>query len=82
MNCTSTISPILRVAADETIYGSRCDQVQPAYAHIRTRELYCAICDAPYDEDLGPDDYEPYIPANYFNPSTSSGQAGIAARRV
>ena len=61
MSSNGTIRPILRVPTDETIYCGRCDQVQPAYAHIRTRELYCAICDAPYDEDVAPEDYEPWI---------------------
>lgn len=57
----SHISPILRVPTDDSMYCHQCDMIQPAYAHVATRALYCAVCDAAYDPDLIPEDYEPYF---------------------
>ena len=81
MNCSSTISPILRVPVDDSIYCAQCDVIQPAYAHIHTGQQYCAICNAPYDPDLIPEDYEPYTSPEYPVPtSTETNPASLATR--
>ena len=80
MKCTSTFSPILRVPGDDTIYCAVCDMIQPAYAHVASGQLYCAICNAPYDPDLIPEDYEPYTSPEYPVPSTETNPASLATR--
>lgn len=81
MSHHGNISPALRVPTEETIYCGPCDEIQPAYAHCRTRQLFCAVCGRAYDPDLIPEDYEPYVPTNYFN-LDSTEHDGICTERL